>query len=589
MPNIPPHVIDELNSKIDLKSELEARGAEFRRAGAKWKACCPHPGHEDKNPSFEIQSTPKGDVGNCWSCPVDFKGNAVSLLFKLEGGSFPKLVRDLGEKYRVDVPDTRKPHTPEQIKKNEFYNKLRSALSSASTVFSSNLSKSKSALAYIKTRGITAQSVDTFKVGYAPNQWHCLKQALLGNGFSEQALLKAGLLSEKKDTKNLYDFYRGRIMLPIRDERGAVVGFGGRAESDDVKPKYLNSRETPVYKKNAVVYGLYECLSQKKSRLDEIVVVEGYLDVIMAHQHGLTNHVATCGTALCKDHVKKLFRHTDHLVLAFDGDKAGHAAAWRATQELIPSLGKNQTFSVVFIPDGEDTASMLQSGDAGKSQYLSVLENRHALTVYYFDRMFKGFSQKPPESKANVSRDIQRLIETIQDPDLKGIFTVELKQRLDQSVNAVVAADAGKYLSRVSLPHRTVLENASTRIRQVSATLSADPCLVLTLPDSVNAAIQSGDIQSLQSLSPADSDLLAFAYKAAVAASQSGLRPHKHVQNEATYLMHFLEIKGQGFSPADRSRYIGALSTSVLEDISITKTNHQDITQDHYYAQKITN
>jgi DNA primase len=586
MPNISQHVLDELNSTIDLRKELEARGAEFQKAGAKWKACCPHPGHDDKNPSFEIQSTPKGDVGNCWSCPVDFKGNAVSLLFKLDGGSFPELVRDLGNKYGVPVPDTRKPLTPEQIKKNEFYDKLRSALNSASTVFSSNLAKSKSAQAYIKTRGITAQSVDTFKVGYAPDQWHSLKQALLGKGFPEQVLLKAGLLSEKKDTKKLYDFYRGRIMLPIRDERGAVVGFGGRAESDDVKPKYLNSRETPIYKKSAVVYGLHECLSQKKSRLDEIVVVDGYLDVIMAHQHGLTNHVATCGTALCKDHVKKLFRHTDYLVLAFDGDKAGHTAAWRATQELIPNLGQNQTFSVVFIPDGEDTASMLQSGESGKSRYLNVLENRHALTVYYFDRMFKGFSQKPPEGKASVSREIQRLIETIQDPDLKELFQVELKQRLHQSVNAVVGADAGKYLSRVSLPHRTILENASTRIRQVCAALSADPYLALTFPESVNYVIKS---TNMNSLSPADSDLLAFAYKAAIAASKSGLRPHEHVQNEATYLMNFLEIKGQNFSPSDRARYIGALSTSVLKEISLDKTNNQHVSKTYHHDQTITN
>jgi DNA primase len=347
---IPQAFIDELIARADI-AEIVGSRVTLKRAGSNYKGLCPF--HGEKTPSFTV--SPAKGFYHCFGC--DAHGTAISFLMNYDNLAFPEAVEALAEMVGLEVPREAL-GTPERTDENE---ELFGLLREADQIYRSSLRSSDSAIAYLKKRGIDGATAGRFGIGYAPNAWDTVLRAL-GNSESRVAkLLQAGLVVAN-DSGRRYDRFRDRIMFPIRNRRGQIVGFGGRV-LDSGEPKYLNSPETPVFRKGHELYGLYEA-QQRPGRPKEIIVVEGYLDVASLVQHGVENAVATLGTATTTENLRRLTRLTDRVLFCFDGDRAGRAAAWRALETALPYGGGTLELKFLLLPDGDDPDSYVRTKGA---------------------------------------------------------------------------------------------------------------------------------------------------------------------------------------------------------------------------------
>lgn len=566
-------VKEQLRCSIDLKAEIEvATGRVFKKSGSEWVTNCISQKHEDKNPSLRMFHKDGKDICYCASC--GFGGDSLSkvvvdMLYPNE--PWPALVSRLGKQYRVHVPDTRKPMSDADKKKWAQKKQLTDCLASATDIYGGALKSSPEAMAYFKSRGINDESIAKFKLGYATDGWQFLHDKLKST-YSNDVLKKAGLIAEN-DKGNKWDFFRERYMLPIRDEKGRTISFGGRIPKGRGKAaKYINGPESPVYDKKTVLYGLHESL-QSKARLDSMVVVEGYMDVIAAHQHGHPNHVGPCGTALTQTQINKLFKYADAVTLAFDGDTAGHNAAWKSCNTFIPTLPAGKTLNVVFLPDGEDSASMLLSDPAG---YDKLLRHPSALTRYYFDRLLSEKSANSVEGLAGLKKEASLLVSQIQDPDLKALFESELNDRFNLKSSVVgSAAELSIYRKQLTKEHLTILKGASLEARKVSACLTANPILALAMPQQLHDAFDEKSRQPNLS-SDHSEHLLSFAYKAAILACNCDQPVHAGTKTVHKYLLKYLEIKGSDYSASAQAETISRYVTDALtSEQSLKKTVEQ--------------
>jgi DNA primase len=353
--NIPRSFIETLLSRADVVQVINQR-VPLKKAGTSFKACCPF--HEEKTPSFNVSSTKQ--FYHCFGCGAS--GDALKFLMEYDGLSFVEAVEALAAQYGMEVP--REQRSPEQKKaqqiKQQQQRDLYDVMHLAAKFYRHQLrdhSLSQEAKEYLKRRGLSAEIAKEFVIGFAPPGWDSLVMGLSADVKLQQQLIDVGLLVKKDDNKK-YDRFRHRIMFPIRDGRGRVIAFGGRVLGDD-QPKYLNSPETPIFHKSYTLYGLYE-MRQSRQKYDNILVVEGYMDVVALAQFGIRNAVATLGTATTVEHLELLFRQVNEVVFCFDGDNAGLKAAWKALDLALPMMEKERSVKFLFLPEGEDPDSMVR-------------------------------------------------------------------------------------------------------------------------------------------------------------------------------------------------------------------------------------
>lgn len=353
---IPQTFIDQLIDRVDIVEVIGARVA-LKKAGKSYLGLCPF--HNEKTPSFNV--VPHKQFYHCFGCGAS--GNALKFMLEHERLPFPEAVEALARTVGMEVPREENPKATQQQQQQKA---LLGLLDQAAVFFNSQLKSHNArhgAIQYLKRRGLSGSVVQQFTLGLAPVGWQHLLNALNPEQDAKQTerLVAAGLVVARDDGK-LYDRFRHRIMFPIRDERGRIIGFGGRVMGDD-KPKYLNSPETPVFQKSRELYGLYEALNANRHP-PRLLVVEGYLDVISLFQFGLPLAVATLGTATSETHLHKLFRHTKEVVFCFDGDAAGYKAALRALDTALSAATDGRSFRFLLLPDGEDPDSLVRSEGA---------------------------------------------------------------------------------------------------------------------------------------------------------------------------------------------------------------------------------
>jgi len=372
---IPKKFIDDLLSRIDIIDVIDAR-VPLKKAGKDYKACCPF--HEEKTPSFTVSQDKQ--FYHCFGCGVN--GSAIKFLMDFEHMSFPEAVKDLAQRAGVAVPqDTQ--YSSED--KPDVTAPLLEVLGQADRFYRRMLREhpqAHEAIEYLKRRGLSGEIAADFGLGFAPDGWDNLLKAVGTTEDTRAALLGAGLLV-KKDGGGFYDRFRYRVMFPIHDHRGRLIGFGGRV-LDKGEPKYLNSPETPLFHKGRELYGLYRARDALK-RTGRALVVEGYMDVVALAQYGLDYAVATLGTATTRDHLERLFRYVPEVVFCFDGDRAGREAAWRALENGLPVLHEGRQVSFLFLPDGEDPDTLVRK--EGAAEFGARLKVATPLPDYFFQHL----------------------------------------------------------------------------------------------------------------------------------------------------------------------------------------------------------
>ena len=336
---IPNDFIQTLLSRVDIVDVID-RYVPLKKAGANYQACCPF--HSEKTPSFTV--SPTKQFYHCFGCGAH--GTAIGFLMEHGGKAFPDAVEELARDAGLEVPRVERPGESER---REQAMDLTAVTLEAAKFYRAQLKDAPRAIAYLKERGLTGAIAARFGIGYAPDAWQPLASVFAR--YDDPALETAGLVIAGDGGKR-YDRFRDRIMFPIHDSRGQVIGFGGRVLGDG-EPKYLNSPETPLFSKGRELYGLF-LARQAIREAGAVVVVEGYMDVVALAQHGVDYAVATLGTATTPVHVQKLFRQSDRVIFCFDGDAAGRKAAWRALENALPVLADGKNAGFLFLPDGED-------------------------------------------------------------------------------------------------------------------------------------------------------------------------------------------------------------------------------------------
>ncbi|WP_045159390.1 DNA primase [Stutzerimonas stutzeri] len=414
---IPQSFIDDLLNRSDIVEVVGSR-IQLKKTGKNYSALCPF--HKEKTPSFSV--SPDKQFYYCFGCGAG--GNALGFVMDHDQLDFPQAVEELAKRAGMEVPreDSGRKHKPRQPVDSPLYPLLAAAADYYRQALKSHPTR-KAAVEYLKGRGLSGVIARDFGLGFAPPGWDNLMKHLGGDALQQKALIDAGLLIENAENGKRYDRFRDRVMFPIRDSRGRVIAFGGRVLGDD-KPKYLNSPETPVFHKGQELYGLYEA-RQANRDLDEIMVVEGYMDVIALAQQGLRNAVATLGTATSEEHLKRLFRIVPSVLFCFDGDAAGRKAAWRALEATLPNLQDGRRARFLFLPDGEDPDTLVRAEgtDAFRAR---IQQHSQPLADYFFQQLSDEADPRSLEGKAHLATLAAPLIEKIPGNNLRAL----MRQRL---------------------------------------------------------------------------------------------------------------------------------------------------------------
>lgn len=425
---IPHEFIDDLLARVDLV-DLIGTFVALKKSGANFVARCPF--HSEKTPSFSVSR--EKQFYHCFGCGAH--GNAIRFLMDYQHLAFPEAVETLAASVGLDTPRAGFEATRQSTPSLEAIYEIQGR---AAAFYARQLVEhpnAAAAISYLKARGITGEMARRYQIGYAPPGWRNLPA-----DWSQELLIRSGLMTERNGLA--YDRFRNRILFPIRDRRGRVVGFGGRTLGD-VNPKYLNSPETDSFKKSKEVYGLYEVL-QRESRPRRIVVVEGYLDVIALAQHGIPEVVATLGTSISSDHVHLLFRFTSELIFCFDGDVAGSKAAWRALEASLPVLREGRQVRFLELPEGEDPDSLIRS--EGSADFEKRIERAKPFSDYLFQRLSVGLNLRSVEGLASLQEQAQAVLKRLP----AGIFRDLMMQRLEAVTGFATGSRQGTHALKPS-------------------------------------------------------------------------------------------------------------------------------------------
>lgn len=430
---VSPSFIQELLVRADIVSLIDAR-ISLKRSGNSYLARCPF--HDDKTPSLSVSR--EKQFYHCFGCGAS--GNAISFLMNYNRLVFIEAVEVLADTVGLAVPS----YSPNVFATSthsviELYD-LQEEVCRFYQKQWKNRSVASDAIDYLKSRGVSGKIAQHYRLGYAPSHYYNFP-----TDFSKELLKKAGLLIAKGDNHS-FDRFRDRIIFPIRDTRGRIVGFGGRTVGQkEGNVKYLNSPETPVFKKNKELYGLYELLHTIRNP-ESILVVEGYLDVIALVQSGIPNAVATLGTAVSTDHIKRLFCYTSALIFCFDGDGAGRKAAWKALEVSLPMLQDGRHIRFLELPEGYDPDSLLRA--EGRDYFLKRVDNAQPCSDYLFARLSESVQLTTLEGRASLANSAIPLIEKLP----PGMFKRLLQKRLKQLTDITPATSAISQKMTVSDP-----------------------------------------------------------------------------------------------------------------------------------------
>ena len=437
--SIPKDFIRDIVDTTDIVSLIDSYLPLKRKGKDHWGQC---PFCDDgKNPSFSVSE--QKQFYFCFKCRAS--GNVIGFLQSHQGYDFIESIEALAARAGMEVPYEN--NSSVSTEKNPIYE----ALQIATDIFEKNLANSDSSehvRNYIlKERKISSEVCKKFSLGYASKSWDALSTEMLGKGITEDILIKAGLAKKNKDNK-LFDVFRDRLMFPIKDRKGRVVGFGGRVMNPDDQPKYLNTGETPVFQKSRELYGLFEALEFRKD-LKEIYVVEGYMDSIAMYEHSMTNSVATLGIATNRFHIQKLLQIVNEIVFCFDGDDAGRGAAWGALKNVLPSITDGTEIKFLFLPEGEDPASLLEKNSVESFKELS--KNSNLLSEYFIERLTQVSEVTSLEKKASLASKAMELLSTMQESSIKRLLEGEVSK-----ITGLDTKDLKTQSKTINYPNRVI-------------------------------------------------------------------------------------------------------------------------------------
>ncbi|AOF52803.1 DNA primase [Rodentibacter caecimuris] len=388
---IPRPFIDDLLTKSNIIDVINSR-IKLKKAGRDYQACCPF--HHEKTPSFTVSE--KKQFYHCFGCGAH--GNAISFLMDYDKLEFVEAIEELAAMAGLEVPYEKRNNSANQRPQANYQTKrnLYELMQEIAKFYQAQLPLNIPAQSYLQQRGLSAEVIERFQIGFVPNAMDSVLRKFAVNREEQQKLLDLGMLS-RNDRGNIYDKFRNRIMFPIRDKRGRTVAFGGRVLGDE-KPKYLNSPETITYHKGNELYGLYEAL-QMNDEPQKLLVVEGYMDVVALAQFGVDYAVASLGTSTTSEQIQLLFRSTEQVICCYDGDRAGRDAAWRALENALPYLEDGRQIKFIFLPDGEDPDTYVRQ--YGKAKFEEYIESAQSLTEFLFAHLNPqvDFSTKEGRSK----------------------------------------------------------------------------------------------------------------------------------------------------------------------------------------------
>ncbi|MGD8990494.1 MAG: DNA primase [Desulfobacterales bacterium] len=446
---IPEDKIIDIKNAADIVAVI-SEVVHLKKTGRNFVGLCPF--HSEKTPSFTV--SPEKQIFYCFGCGTG--GNVFSFLMKKDGLAFPEAAHSLARRYSIDIP--RRHLTPEQQKRLGERESLLKINRQAMNYYINVLQRSpsgKPARAYLKKRGLSAEIIERFSLGYAPSGWDNVINFFSKRGVALATVERCGLILPRKDSRGYYDRFRDRIVFPIIDVNQAVIGFGGRV-MDDSLPKYLNSPESPVYSKSRSLYGLH--LAKDKSRLtDRIYIVEGYLDLLTLHQHGIENAVATLGTALTVEHVRMLSRYVPRLILVYDSDEAGIRSARRCIdtfwQEHVDfSRGdvfreENADTQILVLPDGHDPDSYLR--ERGVKSFQKLATRAPGIVSFLIEQSIakRGLST---EGKIRVVADLKGPLASINDNVARSLYVKQLAERIGIEENIILREIRARAASKVT-------------------------------------------------------------------------------------------------------------------------------------------
>lgn len=399
---IPTDFTHQLLARVDIVDVID-KHVKLKKSGQNYMACCPF--HSEKSPSFSV--SPTKQFYHCFGCGVS--GNAIGFLMEYSAMGFRDAVAELAEGVGMTLPV--EANREESIERAQVAATLTEVMAAAMNFYRRELKKAPKAIDYFKNRGLTGEIAAKFGLGYAPDDWQGLKGAV--EDYTASSLAECGLVIDNDQGKR-YDRFRDRVMFPILDQRGNVIGFGGRVIGQG-EPKYLNSPETPLFEKGRELYGLFHARRAIRDT-QTAIVVEGYMDVVALAQSGVENAVATLGTATTPVHVQKLLRMADNLIFCFDGDKAGQRAAWRALEQSLPVLVDGKDVRFLFLPPEDDPDTFVRR--VGKDAFLAELKDAKHLSSFLFDELSAQVDLSHEEGRTRLLMLAKPLLSQITAPSL---------------------------------------------------------------------------------------------------------------------------------------------------------------------------
>ncbi|MDU0354245.1 DNA primase [Paraglaciecola aquimarina] len=489
---IPREFIDDIIARSDIVELIDSR-VSLKKAGRNYQACCPF--HNEKSPSFTVSQDKQ--FYHCFGCGAH--GNVITFLMEFDRLEFPEAIEELAQYHSVEVPREKggAPALSKEQKqqKGNDYELMEKVTKYFAQQLKNHPQKDK-AIDYLKGRGLSGEVVKAFDMGYAPPDWDSVLKTFGINPEAQQQLLDLKLITEN-DNRRRFDFFRDRIMFPIRDKRGRVIGFGGRV-LEDGGPKYLNSPETRIFHKGHELYGFYQA-KQAHRNLAKVMIVEGYMDVVALGQFGIDYAVASLGTATTAEHIQMLFRATSEIICCYDGDRAGREAAWRALENALPYLKDGVQMKFLFLPDGEDPDTLIRK--IGKQAFEQQLQSDSVpLSKFFFNNLLQHHHVSSNEGKAALKAEAMPLIEQIVGDNIRASLLADLSSHMGEHNKHKLESDianANRHKGLAKQDFKTPNKSTISPVRMMIRLLLDDPSLATTCSTSDPSPLLNTSIQGV--------------------------------------------------------------------------------------------
>jgi DNA primase len=457
------HFIDDLITRVDIVDLIDSY-VSLRKAGRNFTALCPF--HNEKTPSFTVN--PEKQFYYCFGCGAH--GNSIGFLMDYAHLNYVEALHELASRAGMDIVYEQTEGTP--TSNTVAFDDLYQIMAQAAHYYRQQLRQSQTAINYLKNRGLTGEIARDFGLGYAPPGWDNLLKILGTNSDKQRQLVKAGLIKEKANQSGqYYDRFRDRIMFPIFEVRGRIIAFGGRKlGTSEHEPKYLNSPETPLFQKSRELYGWY--FAGKIRSLQKIIVVEGYMDVVALAQYGITNVVATLGTATTHQHLTRLFRRVPEIIFCFDGDDAGQKAAWRALETALPLLKEGRQVRFVFLPKGSDPDTLIRQ--QGSENFNTFLVNAMPLSNFLFDTLMQKIDMTSIDGRARLVELAKPLLKQLP----PGPYCDLMWQKLSELTGIHLGNLTTLITQKETIPKQIQTQKQAASLRELSLVHKAIVCLL---------------------------------------------------------------------------------------------------------------